>query len=364
MSGASESDGPRPRPGITAVVVAYDAVRELPACLDALLGGARKPDEVIVVDNGSTDGTQALVRERYPDAQLLELPHNPGPAGARNLGMRAARFERVLTIDDDVVVAPGTLAALDAALDADPSLAAVQSRSLVAHDRSTIHYDGGEAHFAGLIALRHFFEPLGSATPTVARVGSFVSLCVLQDNARVLEVGGYDETLEILFEDSDLSFRLRARGHGIAVVEEAPCLHGAGTAGTSFRAASYPSRRVFLHARNRWILLLKNHRAGTLFVTSPGLLVYELYWLLFATLRGGLFAYLRGKWAFVQLLPTTLRARRVVQRTRVVGDRDLLVGGPLTLSPQLREKPLQRALASSLDAVLRGWWALARPLVR
>lgn len=352
-------------PGITAVVVNYDGAHYLAACLDGLLAGEVVPDEVIVVDNGSTDGSQDLVRERYPDAVLLELPGNPGPAAARNLGMRVARCGRVLTLDNDVVLAPEALGRLAAALDADAGLVAVQARSVVASDPGTVHYDGGWAHYAGLLVLRNFFVPLAEAEGSgVSEVGAFVSLCVLQENARVLAAGGYDEDLEILFEDADLSFRLRALGERLAVVDDAICLHGSGTAGTSFRRDAYPARRVFLHSRNRWLFLLKNHRAWTLVLSAPALVVYEIYWLAFATLRGGLLAYLRGKWALLRLLPRVLARRHRIQSSRRVGDRELLRGGPLTLSPQLREKRIARALTAVLDTGLRGWWALVRPLVR
>lgn len=349
---------------ITAVVVNFDGAHYLPACLDALLAGAVVPQEVIVVDNASTDGSRELVAERYPDVTVLALTENRGPAAARNAGMRAARHELVLTLDNDVTLEAAALGRMADALLEDPGLVAVQARSLVASDPGTVHYDGGDAHYVGLLVLRNFFVPLDEARGNGTEdVGAFVSLCVLQRNAEVLEVGGYDEALEILFEDADLSYRLRTRGWRLAVVGDAHCLHGPGTAGTSFRAASYPKRRVFLHARNRWILLAKNHRLWTLVVGAPALLVYEIYWLAFATLQGGLGSYLAGKWAFFGLLPHVLRERRGVGRARTVGDRALLVGGPLTLSPQLRAKPLQRVLTAPLDAFLRAWWALVRPLV-
>src|SRR5262249_7221078 len=68
-------------------------------------------------------------------------------------------------------------------------------------------------------------------------------------------------------------------------------------------------------------------------------------------------AYLSGKWALLGALPSTLHARRAIQRARVRRDRDLLVGGPLTLSPQIRSR-----LGGVLDALLRAWWSLVRAL--
>lgn len=351
----------------TAVVVNHQGRACLFDCLEALLASEPAPAEVIVVDSGSTDGAPQLVREKYPAVRVIELGANLGPAAARNRGLREARHERVLTVDNDVVVQRGTLAALTGALDSHPRAAAVQSRSLVAHDRSRIHYDGGGFHYTGVLVLRNFFGVLAETRPTPggsAHVDAIVALCVLQDRTRVLAVGGYDEVMSILFEDNDLSYRLRASGEELLVCELEPCLHGSGTAGTSFRGGGYPARRVFLHTRNRRMFLLANLRARTLLLAAPGLLVYEAFWFAFAVSRGRFGSWCAGTWAFVRTLPHVLARRRALAARRSVGDRELLQGGPLTLSPQLAATGRAPFGARLLDALLRGWWSLVRGLVR
>lgn len=352
---------------VSAVVVNHQGLACLFECLAALMHSEPPPAEVIVVDSGSTDGAPQLVRERHPDVRVIELGANLGPAAARNRGLREARHERVLTLDNDVVVQRGTIAALSRALDERPAAAAVQSRSLVAHDHTRIHYDGGGFHYTGVLVLRHFYGALADAAPSpggVAAVDAIVALCVLQDRARVLAVGGYDEVMSILFEDNDLSYRLRASGEELLVCEREPCLHGSGTAGTSFREGAYPARRVFLHTRNRRMFLLANLRARTLLLAAPGLAVYELFWFAFALSRGRLGSWCAGTWAFLRALPHVLARRRQLAARRAVGDRALLRGGPLTLSPQLAAAGRAPLGARLLDALLRGWWSLVRGLVR
>jgi GT2 family glycosyltransferase len=352
---------------VSAVVVNHQGLACLFDCLAALLASEPPPAEVIVVDSGSTDGAPKLVRERFPSVRVIELGANLGPAAARNRGLREARHERVLTIDNDVVVRRGTLAALTQALDENPRAAAVQSRSLVAHEPSRIHYDGGGFHYSGVLVLRNFYGALADAAPTPggsAHVDAIVALCVLQERTRVLAVGGYDEVMSILFEDNDLSFRLRASGEELLVCEREPCLHGSGTAGTSFRQGAYPARRVFLHTRNRRMFLFANLRARTLLLAAPGLVVYELFWFAFALSRGRFGSWCAGTWAFVRALPHVLARRRLLAARRTVGDRDLLQGGPLTLSPQLAATGRKPFGARLLDALLCGWWSLVRGLVR
>lgn len=344
---------------VTAVVVNWNGEGYLAACLEALL--ALDLSEVLLVDNASTDGSLALVAERFPGVRVLQVGENAGPARARNLGMEAAKTRWVLALDNDVTVPPDLLEHLEAAVSAAPGAAVVQPRSVFAADTSSVHYDGGALHYAGLFSLRNWYRPLsGAEGQGTVEVGGFVSLCALVDRNVVLGLGGYDERYFILFEDLDLSHRLRLAGHSILCAEDVTVLHDAGTPGVSFReGTSYPSSRVYYHSRNRWLYLIKCSHWWTLLLSIPALFVYEVAWFAFAVRQGGLGAWFRGKLAFFAGLPRSLELRRGVQSSRVVGDRSLLVGGPLTLTPALESLP-----ARLLDMCLRGWWALVRPLVR
>ena len=344
---------------VTAVVVNWNGEGYLAPCLEALR--ALDLAEVILVDNASTDGSLALVAERFPEVRGVGVGENAGPARARNVGMEAARTPWVLALDNDVVVPPDLLGPLVAAATSRPDVAVVQPRSVFAAEPTRVHYDGGALHYAGLFSLRNWYRPLAQADGgAVAEVGGFVSLCALVERRALLDLGGYDERYFILFEDLDLSHRLRLAGRTILCAEDVAVLHDAGTPGISFREGSdYPASRVFYHSRNRWLYLFKCSRWWTLVLALPGLLVYELAWLVFALRQGGLPAWARGKLAFLADLPRSWRLRRAVQRSRVRGDRGLLVGGPLTLTPALESGP-----ARLLDRALRAWWALVSPLVR
>ena len=237
--------------------------------------------------------------------------------------------------------------------------------STFASEPTRVHYDGGGFHYAGLIALRNFYTPLTEAVGTgVLRVDCAVAVALLVDRERVLAAGGWDPRYFILFEDLDLSYRLRARGLSILSVESALVQHLGGTSGISFREGPrYPTSRVFLHARNRAWFVAKNYSAWTILVAWPGLCLYGLASLVFATLSGGLGAWLRGKWDFVRLLGELPAERRAIQRARTVSDGALLVGGPLAITPALRSGALRKWMHEALDLCLRAWWGLARHLL-
>jgi len=343
------------------VVCNYNGEAYLAACLESVL--AQAPDEVIVVDDASTDGSLALLAERFPAVTVLRLAENRGPCAARNAGMRAARHPWVLAVDNDAVLEPGALARLRAALEEHPDACLAQPRSVLHDQPDVVHYDGGSFHYLGLISLRNFYTPLARATGHgTVDSDCLVSICALLDRDTVLALGGYDEELFYLAEDLDLSLRLRLAGQRLLSVEDALVRHRGGTAGLSFRGGSYPRRRIFLHARNRRRVLLKCYRLRTLLLVLPAFAAYELVWVLFALRNGELGAQLAGRLAFLRSLRSTWRARRAVQAQRVRRDRELLVGGPLVLSPSLLTGRPARLAAALLDKGLRAWWRLVAPL--
>jgi GT2 family glycosyltransferase len=348
---------------VTAVVVNWNGERYLAPCLEALR--ALDLAEVLVVDNDSSDGSLELIATRFPEVRVVQVGENAGPARARNLGLEAARTAWVLALDNDVVVPPDLLDPLRAAAASRPGVAVVQPRSVFADDPGRVHYDGGLLHYAGVISLRNWYRPLDEAEGRgLVEVDCFVSLCALVDRHALLALGGYDERMFILFEDLDLSHRLRLTGKTLLCAEDLVVRHDSGTPDLSFRDGKrYPGSRVFYHSRNRWLYLAKCSRLWTLLLAAPGLALYECAWLAFTLRQGGFGAWWRGKLAFCAELPSTLRLRRELQRARVRGDRGLLVGGPLTLTPSLTEGGGGFG-ARLLDGALRGWWAVVGWLVR
>ena len=347
---------------VSIVVCNYDGAVHLPHCLDALAALRGPVVEVLLVDNASTDDSVALVAERFPSVRIVHAGSNEGPARARNLGMREARSRWVLAVDNDAVLAPDALERLIAAAEADESAVIVQPRSVFDDEPARVHYDGGSFHYAGLIALRNFYRPLAEAEVEpdgrgTRRVDCAVSVALLVDRDVVLAAGGYDERYFILFEDPDLSSRVRSEGRTILSARDATRRHRGGTAGISFRSGpSYPSSRVFYHSRNRWLFLAKCYSVRTLLAALPGLAVYEVFWLAFALAGGSLGSWWRGKRAFFRLRASTRDLRHAAQRRRRVADRALLVAGPLTTTPAIAASPLRRSALGVLDFVLRAWW--------
>ena len=348
---------------ISAIVINWNGAERLPGCLDPLMAQVPPPDEIILVDNHSEDGSRDLVAERYPGVRIVDTGGNFGPAHARNVGVEEARYPLCLLIDNDVEMLPGALAEMREVLEADARTALVQARSFCGDDPEVLHYDHADLHLLGLLTLTNWFEPRSSARDPVGPVGAFIALCVLVRRESYQHVGGFFAPFFILFEDNELAYRLRAAGWSLRLAVGARVLHHAGTAGLSVRGADapYPARRTFLHARNRWLFLSASMRPVTFWLTMPVQLLYDGVHLGFSCVRGPahVWAWLSGHFAALTMWGVARRRRRSLSRS--VPDASLFVGeGGLTPNPGLAEGRLRSVVRGFVNTSVRLHWKLVR----
>ncbi len=340
---------------VTVTITNWNGQHYLQPCIAAVQTQTVTPARVIVVDNASTDGSVEYLVDQHPDVEVLQLDSNDGPSAARNAGLEAAQTRYVLSIDNDAMLEPNCLEELLKGLADD--VAIVQPRALFDADPTLIHYDGADMHYAGIMTLRNFYRPVSEASDKYSDLGAAISVALLLDRDKCLEVGAYDKRHFILFEDHDFSYRVRMRGYRIIHAPKARLLHREGTAGISFREkGQYTPQRVFLHSRNRWIVLTKCAAASTLVLGLPGILLYEGAYFFFALKNGSTLAWISGKLAWLKLLPELWAERRVIQKSRRVSDRQLLTADPLTVSPLIERKGMIPKLQRGLDRVLSALW--------
>lgn len=235
---------------VTAVVVTHDRRELLAEALGALAAQTRPPDTVVVVDNASTDGTADLVRDRFPDADLLVLGANTGGAGGFAAGIARALDAPdtglLWLMDDDTVPEPGALAALlDARDRATGKPALIASRVVWTdgrdHPMNTPRVKPGASRAELAAAAEIGCRPVRSA--------SFVS--VLVDAAAVRERGLPVADYFLWNDDFEYSTRLLRHGTGLrvrsSVVEHHTTVFGA--------AATDPGERFYFEVRNKaWML--------------------------------------------------------------------------------------------------------------
>lgn len=358
-------NGTQQKPTVTAVVINYNGGPKLTACVAALSRQSYALQRIVVVDNGSTDGSLEALTTIAVDVVVLELGENLGLTRARNAGLAAAASELVLLCDNDVCPDTRCLEHLVAALGVHG--ATVACPRIVFHPgRDTVQADGAENHYLGVMTLRHAGMPLAKTPIECAPVNSAIGACYLLDRKRTLEAGGFNELYFFYFEDLEFALRLRSRGHTIALDSRALVYHdrGSGTPGLSYRGSGvYPRRRARLTQQNRLLTIALHYRWRTLLLLGPALVIYELATVGLCIGRGWFFEWLAAWRWVVRHRRAILAQRRINASARCVADGDVLAGGPIPFSEGFLRHPLQRRMAGGLSFVLNVWWRIVRPLL-
>lgn len=347
--------------GVSVCIVNWEGVRYLPDTLDAVLAQGHPVAEVLLVDNDSHDASLELVAKRFPSVRVVRLSRNRGPGAARNAGYRAARRDRILFVDNDVVLGPDCVARLQDVLEREPRAAVAMPRLIHADRPDVIQADGADCHYLGLMTLHHASQSARATGNNVRPIGSLVSAAFLVDRSRLGTADPFDERFFIYFEDNDFGFRTRSRGHQILAVPVAYGLHREGTPGLSLRHGGSPSSaRLHLLIRNRWQLLLKDYELRTLLILAPMLLLYEGFQLAGVIAKGRLSEWAASVRWIARHWRAILAERARVQEGRRLPDRRILQGGQVPFHEALLSTPFERAACRALNRLACAYWAVAR----
>ena len=278
---------------VTVVVATRNRCSSLVTVLERLLALPERPP-IVVVDNGSSDGTQDSVRRRFPDVRLICLDRNAG-AAARTVGARHVSTPYVAFSDDDSWWLPGSLPHAVALLDRYPWLAVVAAKILVGAD---LKEDATCAAMAG--------SPLESAFPLPGRpVLGFIACAAVLRRSAFLEVGGFHERFGVGNEEQLLALDLAQAGWSLAYVPEVVARHDPHT-------SRDPLRRRHDVARNTlWIGWLRRPLTGALRSTMQ--VVRQAF--RDPSARAGLVAGIRGLgWVLRERRPTSHSLERALRK--------------------------------------------------
>jgi GT2 family glycosyltransferase len=317
-------------------------------------------DDVLLVDNGSTDRGGTLVREHFPHVRVIELGANLGPGAARNRAIQEAAHDRILLIDNDAEPQPGSVEALDRALDGHPDAILAMAAVLYQRAPETVQYVGAVPHFLGTPALLQADTPVAQLEEVVGVVGTAITCCVMVDRARFADRRWFDERLFFYLEDHEFGLRASLQGYDCLTVPEARCLHGAGTIGVSIRETGrFTPVRVRYTIRNRWLTVLMLYQAGTVLRFAPALAAFETLQLIGAVRNGWIGHWLWAVGSTARMLPHVRRVRRYMRTSRRRGDLEILRGGPFPFNTRWRRSALERVAQRALDLIARLNWRVA-----
>ena len=245
-------------PQVSVIVVNWNGREHLAACFSSLVSSDYPPDrlELILVDNGSTDGSLDLMRSAFPGVRLVPLDDNLGFTGGNNAGVAVAHGDVLAFFNNDMRVQPGTISALVRALA--PPFACVAARVL-SWDGRHIDFLGGTVSFEGRGYQEHYGVP--ASMPLALPETFFPNGGAFAVTREAYEaVGGFDDRYFAYYDDIDLGWRLRLRGYGIRLVHDAVVHH---RHGATVRKHPRGFKR-FLMERNAVWNVMKNYGEETL----------------------------------------------------------------------------------------------------
>jgi N-acetylglucosaminyl-diphospho-decaprenol L-rhamnosyltransferase len=239
--------------------VNYEAGPLLEACVSSVLADASAgPVELVVVDNGSRDGSVETLVAVHPDVRVVRAPGNVGYARAANLGTAATRAPIIAVLNPDTVMEAGTAGALRARLAGEPRLGAAGPRIRnvdgTDYPSARIFPSVADAVGHGLLGMwwpqNRFTKRYRQldADPTAPRLVDWVSGAAMWLRRAALdEVGGWDERYFMYLEDTDLCWRLRRAGWDVAYEPSGVIMHVQGVS-----ASRRPYRMLMEHHRSAY----------------------------------------------------------------------------------------------------------------
>jgi GT2 family glycosyltransferase len=311
-----DTDAPAPAPGtVTTVVVNRQGGAGLVACLTSLRQGGLTTDDILVVDNDSTDGSAQAAADL--GVRVLRTGANLGYAGGANVGLAEVTTPYVVVMNMDLLVDPGWLVPLVDTLRDDPTIGAVCPLILLA-GTDRVNAAGQSVTMSGLGFNRFLDAPATKVPPEPHEVGGVHGAAVAMRTDVLRALGGWDDSGFLYHEDVELSWLLRLTGRRLMCDPRSRVWH-------DYELSMSP-RKLELLERNRKAMLRTHLHPRTRHLLAPVLFADDAVVWAFALLRGR--AYLGAKWRaarWVHRRKATLAERRAqIDGMREVGDRALL----------------------------------------
>jgi GT2 family glycosyltransferase len=300
---------------VSIIIPNWNGAPHLPACLDSLRRQTFRDFEVIVADNASADNSRQLLAARYPEVKVIALDHNKGFAGACNVGLRAAKGEVQILLNNDTEAEPDWLAEALAAFDRHPEAGLVASKMLLFDRRDTLHTAGDLYRTDGTPANRGAWQRDGGQFEE----GPVFSACggsAAYRKVMLDQIGLLDEDFFYSCEDVDLAWRAQLSGWHAVFAPRAVVYHKLSATGGGTTASFYDGRNfIYLLVKDVPSVVWRRHWREIIGAQFRIALEALKAW------RGqAARARLRGQLAGLLAVPKLLGKRRQTQAARKVSD--------------------------------------------
>jgi len=299
---------------VSIVIVNWNGREFLPECLEGLRRQVYRDFSVILVDNGSHDGSTAFVSENFPEVSIVALKDNRGFAAANNVVLNLVETEFVALLNNDAVPDPLWLKSLVEALEEHPQAGLAASKMLLYDRREIIDRAGDGYTRAGAALLRG-----RGLSADCHRIREWVfgacAAAALYRMAMLRDIGFFDEDFFLLYEDVDLSFRAQLKGYTCFYVPEALVYHR-----SSSSIVHDSSLSVYYGHRNLEWVYFQNMPSRLLLRTIFPHILYDIAALSYFVISGRGKDFFRAKKDALRGLKRALKKRQWIQSGKVVDD--------------------------------------------
>ena len=274
----------------TIVIPNYNGIKYLADCLDCLRDQTTKDFIILVVDNGSTDGSYELL-ENYPEVKAIRFEENKGFCGAVNAGIKVSDTEYVLLLNNDTKAGTAFVEKLEEAIEKDNKIFSVSARMLNMYQPELID-DAGDLYCALGWSFARGKDAKATEYDVPCKIFSACGGAVLYRREVFEEIGYFDERHFAYLEDLDIGYRAKIHGYYNVYQPEAEVLH----AGSGFSGSRYNDFKVNLSSANSVYVIGKNMPILQIILNTPFLLVGFTIKIFFFILKGMGITYIKGLW--------------------------------------------------------------------
>lgn len=327
-------------PFVSVLILNYNGRHYLEKCLNSILATEYPDFEVLLIDNGSSDGSADYVRRNYPSVKIIENS-NIGFAKAYNHAVKLTCAPYFVFLNNDVEVETNWLKELVQAT-SESKVAAATSKMRFFHERDRINSCGGCMDKFGFCVNRGIYEKDAGQYDDCLDVFYTVGAAMIVKRSAWRKVGQFDERYFAYFEDADWCWRARMLGYEVLYVPSSIVYH-------MWRGSwKDTERRMYFYERHRLSSILKNYSLKSLMLTLPPyflLLILRILWI--GKNWGGTLSLSMIRALFWNLinLPSTWKKRVKVQNARVISDKDItkkMIKGSLELTTMRRSAFLKQ----------------------
>ena len=308
----------KPEKLISVVVLNYNGIHHLDGCLSSLQKQTYKNYEVIVVDNGSKDGSQEFVKTNFPFASLVCLDQNYGFCKGNNEGIKVSKGEYVVLLNNDTFVESEWLKNLYVCINSDEHIGFCASKMILYNNREFLDSAGDGFAICGAGYKRGHLEKASEYIKDEYVFGASGG-AVIYKREMLDKLGLLDEDFFAIYEDVDLSFRAQIAGYKCKFASKAVVYHK-----VNATIGAMSDFYVYHGQRNAEYVYFKNMPGKLMIRTMFPHLLYNFLAFGYFLLKGKGLVFVKAKFDFLRNFKTVLQKRKRIQAEKTVDDSSLL----------------------------------------